>query len=69
MACWCRRASRTGSRGPSSRSSPDPGLRRTMGGLGLEKSRRYDWRVVGDRILDVYAQARERARDPIAWSR
>jgi hypothetical protein len=40
-----------------------------MGGLGLEKSRRYDWRVVGDRILDVYAQARERARDPIIWSR
>jgi hypothetical protein len=25
--------------------------------------------VVGDRILDVYAQARERARDPIIWSR
>ncbi len=47
----------------------DPGLRRSMGGRGLEKSRRYDWRVVGDQILDVYAQARERARALLAWSR
>jgi len=40
----------------------DPGLRRSMGRHGVEKARRYDWRVVVDGILDVYAQARERAR-------
>jgi hypothetical protein len=39
-----------------------------MGGRGIEKSKRYDWRVVGDQILDVYAQARERARALLAWS-
>ena len=47
----------------------DPGLRRSMGERGIVKSRRYDWHVVGDRILDVYAQARERARVPLAWPR
>jgi hypothetical protein len=40
-----------------------------MGERGIVKSRRYDWHVVGDRILDVYAQARERARVPLAWPR
>jgi phosphatidylinositol alpha-mannosyltransferase len=39
----------------------DPGLRRQMGRHGIEKAKRYDWRVVVDGILDVYAQARERA--------
>jgi phosphatidylinositol alpha-mannosyltransferase len=47
----------------------DPGLRRSMGRCGIEKSRRYDWRVVGDRILDVYAQARERADALLAEQR
>jgi glycosyltransferase involved in cell wall biosynthesis len=47
----------------------DPGLRRSMGGHGIEKSRRYDWRVVGDQILDVYAQARERAGALLAGRR
>jgi len=40
-----------------------------MGGRGIEKSRRYDWRVVGDQILDVYAQARERAGAALAERR
>jgi phosphatidylinositol alpha-mannosyltransferase len=44
----------------------DPGLRRTMARRGIEKARRYDWRVVVDGILDVYETARERARAGLA---
>ena len=39
-----------------------PELRQSMGRHGIEKARRYDWRVVVDGILDVYGEARERAR-------
>src|SRR5487761_542377 len=39
----------------------NPGERRSMGRRGVEKARRYDWRVVVDGILDVYGKARERA--------
>jgi phosphatidylinositol alpha-mannosyltransferase len=43
-----------------------PELRRSMGANGVRKARRYDWRVVADGILGVYAEARERARTQLA---
>jgi phosphatidylinositol alpha-mannosyltransferase len=39
----------------------DPELRRSMGRNGIAKARRYDWSVVVDSILDVYAQAQQRS--------
>ncbi len=44
----------------------EPGLRTSMGRHGIEKARRYDWRVVVPRILDVYSEARERALSQLA---
>jgi len=44
----------------------DPERRRSMGRHGIEKAKRFDWRVVADSILNVYAQARERAASGIA---
>jgi phosphatidylinositol alpha-mannosyltransferase len=44
----------------------DPGLRQSMARRGIEKARRYDWRVVVGGILDVYETARERARASLA---
>ncbi|HXZ99714.1 MAG TPA: glycosyltransferase family 4 protein [Candidatus Binatia bacterium] len=40
----------------------DAGLRRSMGERGLLKAARYDWRVVIDGVLGVYAEAQDRAR-------
>jgi phosphatidylinositol alpha-mannosyltransferase len=40
----------------------DPELRRSMGRNGIAKARRYDWKVVVDSVLDVYAEAQERSR-------
>ncbi|MGD0834674.1 MAG: glycosyltransferase family 4 protein [Candidatus Dormibacteria bacterium] len=39
----------------------DPELRRRMGRNGIAKARRYDWSVVVDSILDVYALAQQRS--------
>jgi phosphatidylinositol alpha-mannosyltransferase len=44
----------------------DPALCRSMGRCGLEKAARYDWRVVADGILGVYAEAMDRARSRLA---
>jgi phosphatidylinositol alpha-mannosyltransferase len=46
----------------------DPERRRSMGRRGIETAQGYDWRVVVDGILEVYAQARERARARLALS-
>lgn len=40
----------------------DDGLRRTMSANGLRTAQRYDWHRVADSILDVYDEARDRAR-------
>jgi phosphatidylinositol alpha-mannosyltransferase len=40
----------------------DPELRRSMGRNGIAKARRYDWKVVVDSVLDVYAEAQQRSR-------
>ena len=47
----------------------DQGLRTRMGACGAETARRYDWSRVVDAVLDVYAQARERARDRVVAAR
>ena len=39
----------------------DDALRSSMGSNGVAKAQRYDWGRVVDGVLDVYAQARERA--------
>ncbi len=44
----------------------DPGLRHSLGRRGSDKAKRYDWRVVVDGILDVYAQARRLAAAGVA---
>ncbi|MGA8015400.1 MAG: glycosyltransferase family 4 protein [Candidatus Dormiibacterota bacterium] len=44
----------------------EPGRRTSMGRRGIEKARRYDWRVVVPHILDVYSEARERAASQLA---
>ncbi len=40
----------------------DPAQRRSMSRHGIATAQGYDWRVVVDGILEVYAQARERAQ-------
>ena len=40
----------------------DPDLRRRLGAHGLRTAHRYDWSHVVDQVLDVYSQARARAR-------
>ena len=40
----------------------DPELCRRMGETGLRTAARYDWHRVADSVLDVYEQARDRAR-------
>jgi phosphatidyl-myo-inositol alpha-mannosyltransferase len=40
----------------------DDDLCRAMGANGLRTAQRYDWNRVADAVLDVYEQARERAR-------
>lgn len=44
----------------------DRAARRRMGASGLAKAQGFDWRVVVDGILEVYAEARERARARLA---
>ncbi len=39
----------------------DRAARRRMGEAGVRKAQGFDWRVVVDGILGVYAEARERA--------
>lgn len=40
----------------------DPQMRQRMGEAGLRTSARYDWSCVVDEVLDVYGEARNRAR-------
>ncbi|MBV9101638.1 MAG: glycosyltransferase family 4 protein [Candidatus Dormibacteraeota bacterium] len=40
----------------------DPARRRRMGEAGVHKARQYDWSRVVDEVLDVYREARLRAR-------